>query len=118
MKTQRHAVIATFVFKYRPLDMLRANNIVPLPPKDQSKKRAASSDEPEILDLTVDGPDSDDEVERRVKALRDELADLERKRRKTSHVKPEPGVKREPGSSSGSKNQNGKTVSLGVVDLT
>lgn len=109
--------------------MLRANGIAPAP--IESKKRAASptDDSDQVLDLTAN---SDDENEQRIKALRvcfpyyplryrpsfvkDELAGLERKRRKTTRIKTEPGVKREGGSSSTSR--SGQTVSLGVVDLT
>ncbi|KAE9390483.1 hypothetical protein BT96DRAFT_1024525 [Gymnopus androsaceus JB14] len=111
--TTRHAVITTFVFKYRPIDMLRANGIAPPAPVEESKKRAASpTNGPDVLDLTGD---SDDENERRIQTLRDELAGLERKRRKTSRIKPEPGVKQEESSSSAGRS---RTVSLGIVDLT
>lgn len=80
--------------------MLRANGIAPLAPIEESKKRAASPTD-----------NFDDEDERRIKAIRvclpycllrrrlnlvqEELAGLERKRRKTTRVKTEPGVKRE-----------------------
>jgi hypothetical protein len=111
------ATIATFIFKYRPLDMLRAQGIAP---PAESIKRAASSTEPEVLDLTNDGQDSDDDNEGRIRALREELASLERKRKrqKRMHVKSEPRVKREPGSSAAGRNRDGRNVSLGVVDLT
>ncbi|KAF5389084.1 hypothetical protein D9757_004954 [Collybiopsis confluens] len=130
--TTRNGTLATFIFRYRPigaeplilyfwlgeifysheidLDMLRANGIVP---QAESKKRAAEQIGGEVVDLT--GDLSDDEDERRVRSLREELAKLERKRRKTTHVKSEPGIKPEPGSSSA---RSSRTVSLGVIDLT
>ncbi|KAJ3806940.1 hypothetical protein EV368DRAFT_81408 [Lentinula lateritia] len=67
LTTQRHAVIVTFVFKYRPIEMLRANGIAP---PEAHKKRAASPSKLEVLDLTDDRPDSEDEEECRIKALR------------------------------------------------
>ncbi|KAJ3732418.1 hypothetical protein DFJ43DRAFT_308965 [Lentinula guzmanii] len=67
ISAQRHAVVVNFVFRYRPIDMLRANGIAP---PEERKKRTASSSEPEVLDLTGDQPDSDDEEERRINALR------------------------------------------------
>ncbi|KAJ3932957.1 MAG: hypothetical protein NXY57DRAFT_65898 [Lentinula lateritia] len=115
LMAERHAVIVTFVFKYRPIDMLRANGIAP---PEAHKKRAVPSSEIEVLDLTDDRPDSEDEEERRITALREELETLERKRRKIKHIKPEPGIKQESGTSSARKRRGGRNVALGVVDLT
>ncbi|KAJ4473189.1 hypothetical protein C8R41DRAFT_581310 [Lentinula lateritia] len=115
LMAERHAVIVTFVFKYRPIDMLRANGIAP---PEAHKKRAVPPSEIEVLDLTDDRPDSEDEEERRITALREELETLERKRRKIKHIKPEPGIKQESGTSSARKRRGGRNVALGVVDLT
>ncbi|KIK66873.1 hypothetical protein GYMLUDRAFT_37941 [Collybiopsis luxurians FD-317 M1] len=93
-KTVRHDSLVTFIFKYRPTDMLRANGVVP---RAEGKKRAASPPERAVLDLTRDLADFDNEDERRVNMLREELATLERKRRKTTHVKTEPGVRTRTG---------------------
>ncbi|KAJ3997073.1 hypothetical protein F5050DRAFT_1894598 [Lentinula boryana] len=133
ISTQRHANLVKFVFRYRPIDMLRANGIAP---PEERKKRTASPSEPEVLDLTGDQPDSDDEVERQINALKaryffvthfilicgqqDELQALERKRRKIKHVKSELGVepKHEPGTSSSRIKRGSRKVSSEVVDLT
>ncbi|KAJ3740620.1 hypothetical protein DFH05DRAFT_1581901 [Lentinula detonsa] len=114
ISVRRHAALVKFVFRYRPIDMLRANGIAPL---EERKKRIASPSEPEVLDLTGD---SDDEEERRMNTLREELQALERKRRKTKHVKSEPGVepKHEPGTFSSRIKRGSRKVSPEVVDLT
>ncbi|KIK66874.1 hypothetical protein GYMLUDRAFT_69913 [Collybiopsis luxurians FD-317 M1] len=67
IQTTRLGVVVTFTFKYRPIDMLRANGIAP---PAENKKRAASTDNAEVLDLTGDLGDSDNEDERRMKALK------------------------------------------------
>ncbi|KAF9059359.1 hypothetical protein BDP27DRAFT_1431456 [Rhodocollybia butyracea] len=110
-------VVVTFIFKYRPIEMLRANGIAPPEPKN---KRAASPAEPDVLDSIQAGPvsDDDDEVARRIKDLQAEMDALQRKRQKTRHVKSEPAVKRESGSSTGRNKGAGRVVSLGVIDLT
>ncbi|KAF9065550.1 hypothetical protein BDP27DRAFT_1331885 [Rhodocollybia butyracea] len=116
LSVTRHDVVVTFIFKYRPIEMLRTNGIAPPAPNN---KRAASPAEPDILDLNQVGPVSDDEEEeRRIRDLQAELETLQRKRQKKRHVKSEPGVKREPGSSTGKSKGAGRVVSLGVIDLT
>ncbi|KAJ3843921.1 hypothetical protein F5878DRAFT_706499 [Lentinula raphanica] len=86
-----HDVIVNFVFRYRPLDLLRANGIAPPAPRRESAVKQ------EVLDLTGD---SEEEDTRRMKSLEEELEQLRRKRRKTQHdmhVKAEPAVKLELG---------------------
>ncbi|KAJ3775617.1 hypothetical protein FB446DRAFT_724426 [Lentinula raphanica] len=82
-----HDVIVKFVFKYRPLDLLRANGIAPPAPRQKSAVK------PEVLDLTGD---SEEEDIHRMRSLEEELEQLRRKRRKTHHVKTEPELKPEP----------------------
>lgn len=107
VSTIRHGPVVTFIFKYRPIDMLRANGIAPPAPEDRKRAASLTDGSHEVLDLTAE---SDSENDRRIKALRDELAGLERKRRKTTRIKQEPG--------SSSASRSGQTVSLEVVDLT
>ncbi|KAJ3843924.1 hypothetical protein F5878DRAFT_603370 [Lentinula raphanica] len=106
LKVTLHDVIVSFVFKYRPLDLLRANGIAPPAPRTKSAVKT------EVLDLTGD---SDEENQRRIRSLEEELVQL-RKRRKTQHIKTEPTVKLEPGTSS-SSNRN-LLASNDVIDLT
>ncbi|KAJ3712000.1 hypothetical protein C8R42DRAFT_328745 [Lentinula raphanica] len=74
--------------------------------------RTKSAVKTEVLDLTGD---SDEENQRRIRSLEEELVQL-RKRRKTQHIKTEPTVKLEPGTSS-SSNRN-LLASNDVIDLT
>ncbi|KAF9059363.1 hypothetical protein BDP27DRAFT_507225 [Rhodocollybia butyracea] len=120
--TTRLGVAVTFIFKYRPIEMLRANGIAP-PLPIPTNKRAASLAEPDVPDSTQAGPvpdddHDDDEIASRMRDLQAEMDALQRKRRKTSHVKSEPRVKREPGPSTGRNKGAGRVVSLGVIDLT
>ncbi|KAJ7661647.1 hypothetical protein B0H17DRAFT_1020300 [Mycena rosella] len=75
--------LVKFYFKYRPMDILQANGIAPLPPRN---KRKMSVDPPCAL-TTDEDPDAEDE-----KNLRDKLKALEAR-----HLKKEkkPPVKRE-----------------------
>ncbi|KAJ3843922.1 hypothetical protein F5878DRAFT_603365 [Lentinula raphanica] len=86
-KSTRHDVIVSFIFRYRPLDLLRANGIAPPAP------RLGNAVKPEVLDLTGD---SEEEDIHRMRSLEEELEQLRRKRRKTHHVKTEPELKPEP----------------------
>ncbi|KAJ3745966.1 hypothetical protein EV360DRAFT_90018 [Lentinula raphanica] len=66
----RHDVIVNFVFKYRPLDMLRANGIAPPAPcTSTSTKSTKSAVKSEVLDLTIDAASEDDEDTRRMRSL-------------------------------------------------
>ncbi|KAJ3843923.1 hypothetical protein F5878DRAFT_603367 [Lentinula raphanica] len=118
LNATRHDVIVNFVFKYRPLDMLRANGIAPPAPcTSTSTKRSKSAVKTEVLDLTIDAASEDDEDTRRMRSLEEELEQIRRrKRRKTQHIKTEPTVKPEPGTSS-SRDRNRHT-SDDVIDLT
>ncbi|KAJ6512569.1 hypothetical protein C8R45DRAFT_323536 [Mycena sanguinolenta] len=69
--------LATFVFKYRPIELLRAQGIAPL-----AAKPAPAASSTEVLDLTLD----DDEAE--IKKLEKRLRVL--KNKKEVKVKPEP----------------------------
>ncbi|KAJ7486393.1 hypothetical protein B0H11DRAFT_1913674 [Mycena galericulata] len=73
--------LVTFVFKYRPIELLQAEGIAPPPVRE---KRAVSPTD--VLDLTLD-VDEDDEDEAKIKKLEAELGALKNKRKK---------VKREP----------------------
>ncbi|KAF8343544.1 hypothetical protein F5887DRAFT_972047, partial [Amanita rubescens] len=80
--------LATFIFRYRPLGILQANGIAPLPspmalPQQNNKRKSPESDteERELFD--------EDEIERQVKELKDKLERLESRRAKRTKVKVE-----------------------------
>ncbi|KAJ7680831.1 hypothetical protein DFH06DRAFT_1315564 [Mycena polygramma] len=80
----------TFTFKYRPLDVLRANRIAPSPP--QLKRKASAGPEPPRAQAPDDAEDLADLQE--AEALREKLKALEaklNKREKKSRVKDEGG---------------------------
>ncbi|KAJ3843925.1 hypothetical protein EV361DRAFT_291144 [Lentinula raphanica] len=100
--------IVNFIFRYRPIELLRADGVAPPAPRTKSSVKG------EVLDLTEDSEEED--TTRRIQSLEEELVQLRRKRRKTQHVKAEPEVKAEPGTSSlGSRDPN---ASHDVIDLT
>ncbi|KZP16445.1 hypothetical protein FIBSPDRAFT_895030 [Athelia psychrophila] len=83
--------MATFIFKYRPFDVLRANGIVPTPVGTKRK----SSDEPklEVSKDEIGGPDAEKIAE--IKVLEDKLLTLrselsESRRKKPKRLKAEP----------------------------
>ncbi|KAF5349784.1 hypothetical protein D9758_010209 [Tetrapyrgos nigripes] len=117
------ALLATMIFRYRPLDVLQANGIAPPPEPVSGRKRTASLDE--VLDLTLSGDDTGGEGDaEEIEALKARLAAIRNKRRKVSvktEVKTEPGIKREPGTSSfPAKARKGarRTGTDDVIDLT
>ncbi|KAK0199177.1 hypothetical protein F5146DRAFT_123620 [Armillaria mellea] len=97
--------LVTFIFRYRPLGVLQANDIAPAPePTPASHKRAAPPDD--VIDIS-DGSDQEDSSTRIAK-LEKELLQLKKrdaKRRPEKRVKRE--VKLEPNITSGE-----------VIDLT
>ncbi|KAF8903785.1 hypothetical protein CPB85DRAFT_1012491 [Mucidula mucida] len=97
LQTQRGATrvarLLTVIFRYRPLEMLRANGIAP-PPLQQhsgSKKRARSPDA-DVLNISDD--DSEDESARIAK-LEAELERLRSGKKSNKRVKREQEVKQE-----------------------
>ncbi|KAF5349802.1 hypothetical protein D9758_010205 [Tetrapyrgos nigripes] len=121
--SKRITLLATMIFRYRPLDVLQANGIAPPPERVAGRKRAAPPDE--VLDLTLSGDDTGGEGDaEEIEALEARLAAIRNKRRKVSvktEVKTEPGVKREPGMGSlPAKARKGarRTGNDDVIDLT
>lgn len=91
MKDLRHLV--TFVFRYRPLEILQANGIAPASePTPVTRKRATSPGD--IIDISDGSDDSDQEdYSSRIAKLEEELRQL--KKRDAKKVRPEKRVKRE-----------------------
>ncbi|KII84412.1 hypothetical protein PLICRDRAFT_167971 [Plicaturopsis crispa FD-325 SS-3] len=93
--------LVTFLFKYRSLDQLKANGIIP--PSVGEKRRRASDLEAETV--TVD--DDDDGDAKRMKALRAEMKAIEaRNAKKAKRVKTEP------------KAEKKFSASTDIIDLT
>ncbi|KAJ7121339.1 hypothetical protein C8R43DRAFT_78095 [Mycena crocata] len=86
--------LVKFLFKYRPMDVLRANGIAPPLARDERKGSA----EPELEPASTPDDLADAEEAR---ILREKLAALEAKRIKKEKGKKPPRVKRELSSSSG-----------------
>ncbi|THU76202.1 hypothetical protein K435DRAFT_974512 [Dendrothele bispora CBS 962.96] len=112
--------LATMIFRYRPIDVLRANGLAPPAPKPPAEpqvgeKRPAPPQD--VLDLTLSDDETDGDNEEEVAALEARLAAIRNKRRK---VKSEPGVKTEPGSApiKKEKKRGQVTQSSDVIDLT
>ncbi|KAJ7733604.1 hypothetical protein B0H14DRAFT_2996343 [Mycena olivaceomarginata] len=103
--------LVKFSFKYRPLDILRANGIAPLPPQ---LKRKASAEPPRAQ--TPDDDDADAEEE---KMLRERLNALEAKRLKKET---KPRVKKEADTVDLTQDRKKKVKPQGqqtfVIDLT
>jgi len=80
--------LATFIFRYRPLDILQANDIAPVAPRaahaEQSNKRKLSEDD--VIEICSS---DDDEIDQHVKKLKDKLKRLESRRVKKAKVKVE-----------------------------
>ncbi|KAF7337066.1 hypothetical protein MVEN_02143800 [Mycena venus] len=77
--------LATLVFRYRPLELLRAEGIAPPAVRPA---RAAIPDPTDVVDLTMDVDDDNDEVE--MKQLEMRLNALKNKNNKKKQVKREP----------------------------
>ncbi|THU77925.1 hypothetical protein K435DRAFT_973738 [Dendrothele bispora CBS 962.96] len=121
-RCRRLRILATMIFRYRPIDILRANGLAPPAPKPPAEpqvgeKRPAPPEDALDLTLLDDETDGDDEEE--VAALEARLAAIRNKRRRMK-VKSEPGVKTEPGSPPIKKEKKSGQVaqSSDVIDLT
>jgi len=99
------APLVTFTFKYRSLDMLKANGIVPI--AAEHKRQAAA--QPELEDTKKEIVETGNDIEE-IKALENRLKNL-KSRRSTSSGNPSKRVKREPPSQS-------SFVPGEVIDLT
>jgi hypothetical protein len=97
--------LVTFVFKYRSLDMLRANGIAPTSTvqKRPAEAQPEADVKEEVVDIEDDGDDEIRALERRLNTLKS--------RRLTSQGNPAKKVKREP------RNQ-GAFVPGEIIDLT
>ncbi|KAM6490618.1 hypothetical protein JOM56_013961 [Amanita muscaria] len=109
--TKQIEVLARFVFRYRPIDILRANGIAPPLPRQEPVKPANQGRKRKDLDTSEeieikDDPDvvADEDVEERVARLKKELKDLESRRAKKRKVKIE--------------NRDPTLVNHAVIDLT
>ncbi|THU89705.1 hypothetical protein K435DRAFT_865044 [Dendrothele bispora CBS 962.96] len=111
--------LATMIFRYRPIAILRANGLAPPAEPQIGEKRPAASDE--VLDLTLSDDEKDKDDEEEIEALETRLAALRNKRRRIK-VENEPGVKAEPGTVSIKKEKTREQVTqLGhsdIIDLT
>ncbi|THU80720.1 hypothetical protein K435DRAFT_785330, partial [Dendrothele bispora CBS 962.96] len=109
------------IFRYRPIDILRANGLVPpaaqhpAEPQVGEKRPALPED---AIDLTMSDNETDRNDEKEVAALGARLTIIRNKRRRMQ-VKSEPGVKTEPGSASIKKEKKRGQVaqSSDVIDL-
>ncbi|KAK7471249.1 hypothetical protein VKT23_002656 [Stygiomarasmius scandens] len=93
--------LATFLFRYRPIDFLRANGTAPpAPPSNTSSSQKRPVPVEDIIAISdSDDPQDEDlqalqEVEAQLLAVRQQLRN---KRRKITKVKSESNVKMEPG---------------------
>ncbi|PFH48367.1 hypothetical protein AMATHDRAFT_5861 [Amanita thiersii Skay4041] len=94
----RYEDLVTFVFKYRPLDVLQAHGIVPKPPspkrkaKSTGQKRKARDLESEVLEISDDPSDKEDD--QRLKALEAgaEIQQIKTRRKKQIKTEPKPVV--------------------------
>ncbi|KAK0481389.1 hypothetical protein IW261DRAFT_1470504 [Armillaria novae-zelandiae] len=82
--------LVTFIFRYRPLGILQANDIAPAPePTPATHKRAAPPDD--VIDISDDSDQEDSSS--RIAKLEEELLQL--RKRDAKRVRPEKRVKRE-----------------------
>ncbi|KAK2460251.1 hypothetical protein APHAL10511_007640 [Amanita phalloides] len=84
--------LATFIFKYRPLDILQANGILPLAPlsHDISSQQVRENKKRKLPEGDViEVKDDDEDLGRRVKKLKKELQQLEARQAKEGKVKVE-----------------------------
>ncbi|KAJ7614155.1 hypothetical protein FB45DRAFT_938121 [Roridomyces roridus] len=98
--------LVTFVFRYRPMDLLQAEGIAPPP----VKKELASSSE-DVLDLTVYDDDEADEAE--IQKLEARLGALKNKRKRVKREQSSDRVKKEIKTESSFDFKPGE-----VIDLT
>ncbi|KAF5349823.1 hypothetical protein D9758_010210 [Tetrapyrgos nigripes] len=105
VKTRTIRDIVTFVFRYRPIGVLRANDIAP--PLATSGKRPAN-DIIDISELTDSEDEGDDEE--RIAVLQAQLATLQNKQRRRKRIKLDPDVKAEA--------EDRPRLSGEVIDLT
>ncbi|KAJ6561705.1 hypothetical protein B0H19DRAFT_1142364 [Mycena capillaripes] len=96
--------LATFIFKYHPIELLRARGIVP--PEVREERAAAPAD---VLDLTMD-VDEEDAEEAEIKKLETRLNELKNKRKQVKR-KPSDGKKE-------IKNEGLRFIPREVIDLT
>ncbi|KAF5349808.1 hypothetical protein D9758_010206 [Tetrapyrgos nigripes] len=91
VQTRTIRTIVTFVFRYRPIGVLRANDIAP--PLVTSGKRPAD----DIIDISelTDSEDEGDHDEERIAALQVQLATLQNKQRRRKKIKLDPDMKAE-----------------------
>ncbi|KAM6490617.1 hypothetical protein JOM56_013960 [Amanita muscaria] len=90
--TEKIEVLARFVFRYRPIDMLRANGIAPPLPRQEPVRSASQGRKRKDLDTSEEieiKDDPDEDIEERVARLKKELEDLESRRAKKRKVKVE-----------------------------
>ncbi|KAK0214254.1 hypothetical protein EDD85DRAFT_963171 [Armillaria nabsnona] len=93
-KVKKLSHLVTFIFKYRPLGILQANDIAPAPePTPATRKRAASPDD--VIDLSDDSDQEDNSS--RIAKLEEELLQLKKRdaksqARETSQERGEIGV--------------------------
>ncbi|KAK2460249.1 hypothetical protein APHAL10511_007638 [Amanita phalloides] len=80
--------MATFIFTYRPLDILQANGIAPLPaPAEQERGNNKRKTPEDDVDIKEEASDEEDDLDDRVQKLKDELKRLESRRSKKRKVK-------------------------------
>ncbi|KAK0233950.1 hypothetical protein IW262DRAFT_124538 [Armillaria fumosa] len=88
--TKKLSHLVTFIFRYRPLGILQANEIAPAPePTPATRKRSAPPDD--VIDIS-DNSDQEDNSSR-IAELEKELLQL--KKREAKRIRPEKRVKRE-----------------------
>ncbi|PPQ64204.1 hypothetical protein CVT24_008622 [Panaeolus cyanescens] len=82
--------VVTFIFRYRPISILRANDIAP----PEQKSRQIQDD---IIDLTIDDDEEEDEADKKIRELKEQLDMLERqkKQKKRKRNPSDAGIKRE-----------------------
>ncbi|KAK7461824.1 hypothetical protein VKT23_008255 [Stygiomarasmius scandens] len=98
--------VATFLFRYRPIEFLQADGIAPSAVTDNSSQASSSRKRSAPTDDSVMG-DSESQNDEEIKALQETELQLQsqlravqeqlNKRRKTAKIKSEVGVKMEPG---------------------
>ncbi|KAK0500852.1 hypothetical protein EDD18DRAFT_781677 [Armillaria luteobubalina] len=89
-KTKKLNRLVTFIFRYRPLGILQANDIAPAPePTPATRKRTAPPDD--VIDISDDSDQEDSST--RIAKLEKELLQL--KQRDAKRVRPEKRIKRE-----------------------
>ncbi|KAK2460248.1 hypothetical protein APHAL10511_007637 [Amanita phalloides] len=86
--TTRISKLVTFIFTYRPLAILQANGIAPLPaPAEQEEGNSKRKTPKDDVDLKEEPSDEEDDLDDRVQKLKEELRHLESRRSKKRKVK-------------------------------